>query len=394
MHLLVLNCGSSSIKFAWFHASPLVCLLRGQLEAIGSKDARLILEQPERPKHSESCRVFDFRQALDYVAQALQREGLAAPEAVGHRVVHGGERFKAPVVINDAIVAAIGATIPLAPIHNPANLEGIKLARTLWPDAVQVAVFDTAFHQSMPPWAFHYAVPRSWYQDFGIRRYGFHGISHAYVAKRAAAFLGKPLATLDLISFHLGNGASACAIARGQSQDTSMGLTPLEGLVMGTRPGDLDPGALLHLLHQHQIRPAELEELLNFSCGLKALCGMSDMRQIHAAIARGSQDAELALEIFCYRVKKYLGAYLAVLGGADAIVFTGGIGENDFEVRARSLAGLERFGIAIDEDKNRCVLEDVMEIQSERAIIKVLVIATDEEREIAENILNLLEVPP
>ncbi|MFN3919388.1 MAG: acetate/propionate family kinase, partial [Methylohalobius sp.] len=343
---------------------------------------------------SANCPACAHRQALDRIAQALQREGLPAPDAVGHRVVHGGARFKAPAVIDEAVLAAIKATIPLAPLHNPPNLEGINLARALWPDAVQVAVFDTAFHQTMPPRAFRYAVPQDWYRDFGIRRYGFHGLSHAYVAKRAAAFLGKPLASLKLISFHLGNGASACAIAGGQSQDTSMGLTPLEGLVMGTRPGDLDPGALLHLLQQRQIRPAELKERLNFSCGLKALCGMSDMRQIHADIARGSKDAELALEIFCYRVKKYLGAYLAVLGGADAIVFTGGIGENDFEVRARSLAGLERFGIAIDEAKNRCVLEDVMEIQSERASIKVLVIATDEEREIAENVLNLLEVPP
>ncbi len=392
MHLLVLNLGSSSIKFACFRAAPLVCLRRGQLEAIGSADARLILKEAGGQKRSGGCPAGDYHQALDQIAQALRREGLPPPDAVGHRVVHGGDRFKAPAVIDETVIAAIEATIPLAPLHNPVNLEGIRLARKLWPGAVQVAVFDTAFHQSMPTCAFRYAIPKAWYEDFGIRRYGFHGISHAYVAKRTADFLGKPLATLDLITLHLGNGASACAIAKGQSRDTSMGLTPLEGLVMGTRPGDLDPGALLHLLRQRRIPPEELEEVLNFGCGLKALGGESDMRQIHTAIAGGSKDAELALEVFCYRVKQYLGAYLAVLGRVDAIAFTGGIGEHDPKVRALSLTGLEPFGIAVDEAKNRRPLQDVMEIQSDLATIKILAVATDEEREIAENILTLLQL--
>lgn len=388
MHLLVLNCGSSSIKFACFRAAPLVCLLRGQLEAIGSADARLILEEPGGQQRHQACPARDYHQALEHLSHHLKLMGLPAPDAVGHRVVHGGDKFKAPAVIDATVIAAIEATVPLAPLHHPANLAGIRLARKCWPGAVQVAVFDTAFHQSMPPHAFRYAIPRNWYEDFGIRRYGFHGLSHAYVAKRTAGWLGKPLETLDLITLHLGNGASACAIAKGQSRDTSMGLTPLEGLVMGTRPGDLDPGALLHLLSQRRMPPEELDRALNLGCGLKALCGHSDMRQIHTAIAGGNQDAELALEVFCYRVKKYVGAYLAVLGRVDAIVFTGGIGENDPEVRARGLTGLETFGIAIDEDKNRRRLEDVMEIQSGR--IKILVVATDEAREIAENLLTLL----
>jgi acetate kinase len=393
MHLLILNCGSSSIKFAWFQASPLKSLMRGQVEAIGGA-SRLIIEDPSGQKKSQDCHAGDHRQALELIAHFQAHIGLPPPDAIGHRVVHGGERFKTPVAIDEEVIAAIEATVPLAPLHNPANLEGIWLARRLWPQALQAAVFDTAFHQSMPPYASRYAVPPHWYADFGIRRYGFHGISHAYIAKQTAKFLNKPLETLDLISLHLGSGASACAIAKGQSVDTSMGLTPLEGLVMGTRAGDLDPGALLQLLRRCQVPLVELEETLNFGCGLTALCGTNDMRQIHAAIAKGDVNAKLALEIFCYRVKKYVGAYLAALGRADAVVFTGGIGENDPTVRALSLAGLEAFGLAVDAVKNSRRLENVMEIQAEHASIQVLVVATDEEREIAETVLNLLELPP
>ncbi len=367
--------------------------MRGQVEAIGGA-SRLIVEDPSGQKKTQLCSAGNHRQALELIAHAQAHAGLPPPDAIGHRVVHGGERFKAPVAIDEEVIAAIEATVPLAPLHNPANLEGIQLARRLWPEAFQAAVFDTAFHRSMPPYASRYAVPQNWYADLGIRRYGFHGISHAYVAKQAAKFLGKPLAALDLISLHLGSGASACAIAKGQSVDTSMGLTPLEGLVMGTRSGDLDPGALLQLLGRCQMPLAELEETLNFGCGLKALCGTSDMRQIHAAIAKGDVNAKLALEIFCYRVKKYIGAYLAGLGRADAVVFTGGIGENDPKVRALSLAGLEGFGLAVDAAKNSRRLKNVMEIQTEGASIKILVVATDEEREIAENVLNLLDLPP
>lgn len=367
----------------------MVCRLRGEVEAIGNSGARLLVNGRVVP-----CQAQDHRQALEIVAHALQQEGWPTPQAIGHRVVHGGAKFTAPVVIDEKVLAEIEATVPLAPLHNPPNLEGIRLAQKLWPQAPQVAVFDTAFHQTLPPRAFRYAVPKEWYQQLGLRRFGFHGLSHAYVAKRAAEFLGKPLNALRLISLHLGNGASACAIAYGQSVDTSMGLTPMEGLVMGTRPGDVDVGMMLHLLTQHRLSVQELERALNFASGLKGLCGLSDLRQIHAAIAQGDEDAQLALEVFCYRVKKYLGAYWAVLGGADAIVFTGGIGENDPKVRELCVWGLEPLGITIDPNKNRQIGRAVMEIQSPGASIQILVIATDEEREIAENVLTLLEVSP
>ncbi|WP_022949097.1 acetate/propionate family kinase [Methylohalobius crimeensis] len=394
MHLLVLNCGSSSIKFTIFRASSsLSCLLHGQLEAIGTERARLILEGPGGQQHSEKCPSCDYRQGLERIADAFREHDLPPPAGIGHRVVHGGERFQASVVIDPPVMAAIEANIPLAPLHNPANLEGIRLARSFWPTALQMAVFDTAFHQSMPPQAFRYAVPRAWYEDFGIRRYGFHGISHAYVAKRAAEYLDEPLENLNLITLHLGNGASAAAIAKGRGVDTSMGLTPLEGLIMGTRSGDLDAGVLLHLLNHRQMSAEELDRVLNHASGLVGLCGLSDMRRIHTAVAAGDEDARLALDMFCYRVKKYLGAYLAVLGQVDAIVFTGGIGEHDPEVRSRSLADLNGFGIRLDEKKNRRLLTDVMEIQSDRATMKILAVATDEAREIARNMLDLLPRP-
>lgn len=389
MNLLVLNCGSSSIKFAGFRASPLTKAVHGHVEAIGTQAARLILERADGKKDL-ACPGCDYWQALETIAQLAAREGFSAPEAVGHRVVHGGERFQSPAVIDEAVLAALEQTLSLAPLHNPANLEGIRLARLLWPQAVQVAAFDTAFHHTLPPWAYAYAVPQSWYADLKIRRYGFHGLSHAYVAKRAALYLGKPLSSLKLISFHLGSGASACAVSGGQSVDTSMGFTPLEGLVMGTRCGDLDPGVLLHVLRQRSFASEALEHALNEQSGLLGLCGHRDMRQVHQAIAQGDERAVLAFRVFCYRIKKYLGAYLAVLGGADAVIFTGGIGENDPKVREESLSGLERLGIAVDPDKNRQPRAEVIEIQSKKATIPILVIATDEEREIAEILLQFI----
>ncbi len=391
--LLVLNCGSSSIKFEFFSSSDLKSLGGGVLEAIGTPESRLAYRLEGRPAVERQVQVRNHRQGLAMLSQIFEDGGWLAEngrlQAVGHRVVHGGERFQAPAIIDDSVLQAIEATIPLAPLHNPANLEGIRIASRLWPDIPQVAVFDTAFHQTLPEHAFRYAVPEAWYREYGVRRYGFHGISHAYVAKRAAAYLNQPLERLNLISLHLGNGASAAAIAAGRSIDTSMGLTPLEGLVMGTRPGDLDPGILLYLIQQG-FDPDSLDQYLNHRCGLQALAGLHDMRQIHQAIENGDPRARLALEIFCYRIKKYIGAYLAVLDPVDALIFTGGIGEHDTEVRQRCCEKLDRLGLIVDADKNQGTTDDVMEIQSDHGTIKILAIATDEAREIAANLLPFL----
>jgi len=347
MKILVLNAGSSSLKYKLFEGDPLDPVMAGVVESI-------------RPG--------GYRDAILEMEAALGAQGLASlanVDAIGHRVVHGGERFVESTRIEDAVVDAIEALIPLAPLHNPANLEGIRMARAHAPDVPQVAVFDTAFHQSMPPQAYRYALPRDLYTEAGVRRYGFHGTSHAYVARSAAEVLGRDPAQTNLITLHLGNGASVCAIRGGVSVDTSMGMTPLEGLVMGTRSGDLDPAILFYLARERGYTLDALDRLLNRESGLYGLCGESDMRRIHARIAEGDADAALALEIFVYRIRKYIGAYVAVLGRVDGLIFTGGIGENDAVVREMILRDLP-FDIPIR------------------------VIATDEERAIAWETLKTL----
>ncbi len=388
MTYLVLNCGSSSVKFELFAVPSLQSRLKGQIEAIGTGHSRLLVVG----RKEQAGEVADHRQALERIAALLAQTG-AQPRAVGHRVVHGGERFQRPVVVDEAVLEAIEATIPLAPLHNPINLEGIRLARQVWPEAVQVAAFDTAFHQTLPPRAYRYAVPKHWYSAHGVRRYGFHGLSHAHVARKAARFLGRPLEQLNLIVLHLGSGASACAIQGGRSIDTSMGMTPLEGLGMGTRCGDLDPGVLLYLLEQRGLAAAELDRVLNHASGLQGLCGHSDMRAVHAAAASDA-DARLALDIFCYRLKKYIGAYLAVLGRLDALIFTAGIGENDAEVRVACLEGLERFGLVLDPKRNRRPLETVLPLHAAESATAILAVATDEAREIAQGMAELLSPTP
>ena len=310
--VFVVNCGSSSLK--WSVVDDEVDSAVGR--TVGS--------------------VSDHAAALDAVlASEPPLDGLVA---VAHRVVHGGERFSAPVLINDAVLAAIRDLSVLAPLHNPVNADGIEVARRAFPDLPHVAVFDTAFHASLPPRAFTYAVPRAW----GVRRYGFHGTSHAYVAREAARLLGRE--AIDCIVLHLGNGASATAVKAGRSIDTSMGLTPLEGLVMGTRSGDVDPALVAHVRRTRNLSDDEIDAVLNSRSGLLALAGDNDMREVHRRIATGDAAAELALDVYCYRIRKYVGAYMAALGGCDAIAFTAGVGENDPVVRARSLAGLERLG--------------------------------------------------
>jgi acetate kinase len=375
-HILVINSGSSSLKFSVYDMRGEREIAAGKIEHIG-----------ERSREGAAGPA-DHRAAL---AQALA--GIAdrdAIVAVGHRVVHGGERFLAPARMDAATLAELARVDALAPLHNPANRLGIALGMELLPGRVHVAVFDTAFHHSLPPAARHYAVPAEW-RARGVRRYGFHGTSHRYVSREAARMLGKTAAETNLISLHLGNGCSVTAVRGGLSVDTSMGMTPLEGLVMGTRPGDIDAGALLHLLREG-MAPQELDEALNHHSGLRGLCGENDMRAVHALAAAGNADAALAIEAWCYRVRKYLGAYGAVLGRVDALVFTAGIGEHDPDIRARVLAGLEWFGVRLDAERNRaCRGQRAAAIHAPSSRVAILVIPTNEELEIAREVLGLLE---
>jgi len=353
MKILVLNSGSSSVKY--------------QLYARDDTVAEGIVE-----------RVTDHDAALGEVTERLDLAGL---DGVGHRVVHGGLRFSEPTLITDEIVSAVRELIPLAPLHNPANLAGIEVARKLLPGVPQVAVFDTAFHRTLPEEAATYAIDADLAREHGVHRYGFHGTSHAYVSRRTAALLGRPLETVNTITLHLGNGASACAVEGGRSVATSMGLTPLEGLVMGTRSGDIDPGALLYLARTAGMSVDDLDALLNQRSGLRGLAGVGDMREVLSRRAAGDRAATLALAVYCRRIKQYVGAYYALLGRLDAIAFTAGVGERAAAVRAESLAGLSRMGIEIDTERNERVKEGI--ISPDSAPVAVLVVPTDEELEIA-----------
>jgi len=399
MIVVVINSGSSSIKYEVFEISGFSVLSSGLLERIGESESRhtyraygasgTVKETVRRGKvanHEEG-----FRFILSMPAESAVIKGPVEIFGIGHRVVHGGEAFREPALIDEKVIETIRELIPLAPLHNPANLLGIEAARRAFPGVPQVAVFDTAFHQSMPPHAFIYALPYSLYALHRVRRYGFHGTSHLWVAKKAADHLEKPLASLNLITFHLGNGASAAAIRQGLSVDTSMGMTPLEGFVMGTRSGDLDPAIPFYLKRVTGLAYAELEALLNKGSGLKGICGANDMREILQMAHRGDAQAQLALELYCYRVKKYLGAYTAVLGRVDAIVFTGGIGENAALIRKQCCQGLEVLGITVDDVKNERTYEEVMEIQRDGAPVKVLAVRTKEEREIAQQTLSAIK---
>jgi acetate kinase len=398
MMVVVINSGSSSVKYEVFEASDFSILSSGLLERIGESESRhthrafgpsgTVKETVRRGRvgnHEEG-----FRFILSMPADSPVIANPAELFGVGHRVVHGGEAFREPALIDEKVVETIREMIPLAPLHNPANLLGIEAARRVFPGVPQVAVFDTAFHQSMPPHAFIYPLPYSFYALHRVRRYGFHGTSHFWVAKKAAAHLGKPLRFLHLITLHLGNGASAAAIQNGVSVDTSMGMTPLEGLVMGTRCGDLDPAVPFYLRRVTGMPEGDLEALLNKGSGLKGICGANDMREILRMADHGEPLSQLALELYCYRVKKYIGAYFAALGRVDAVVFTGGIGENAAPIRKRCCQGLEALGITVDDGKNEKACAEVLEIQRDGAPVKVLAVRTKEEREIAEQTMAAL----
>lgn len=388
--ILVINCGSSSIKYQIFDVLNFSVLASGLLERIGESKSSLrhrwLKAENTYEDLEETRHVPDHSKGFDWIVDANARASSDSERAlfgIGHRVVHGGELFSEPTIIDDKVIAAVREMIPLAPLHNPANLIGIEVARERRPDVPQVAVFDTAFHQTMPPRAFHYALPQELYKTHHVRRYGFHGTSHHFIAKKAAEHLGRSLDTLNLITLHLGNGASATAIRKGKSVDTSMGMTPLEGLVMGTRCGDIDPAIHFYLGRVTGKTNEELETIFNKESGLKGICGANDMREIIRRVKKGDEHAQLAIDIYCYRIRKYVGAYSAVLGQVDALVFTGGIGENAALIRKVCCEDLDRLGIVIDIQKNEAPSQGVSEIQEKTSAVRILVIPTNEELEIA-----------
>lgn len=395
-HVLVLNSGSSSIKYRLF-GPDLDVLATGLVERIGERmgrcSHRVVTSDGREVDEVDDAPVEDHDAGFATIVDVLERAGLADRlGAIGHRVVHGGAEFSAPTVIDDAVRERIAAQVPLAPLHNPGNLVGIEVAGRLRPDVPQVAVFDTAFHATLPPSAYRYAVPTEVYRDHGVRRYGFHGTSHAFVASRAAEYLRRPIEDLALVTLHLGNGASVAAIDAGRSVDTSMGLSPLEGLVMGTRSGDLDPAVVFHLVRNAGMSPDEVETMLNRGSGLLGLCGDNDVRTIEARATAGDADARLAFDVYAHRIRRYLGAFAAVLGRLDAVVFTAGVGENADTVRAGVCRDLAILGIELDPVRNQGARaadapDGVVPIHAETSRVAVLVIATDEEREIATQTL-------
>ena len=396
--LLVVNCGSSSLKYNLFDTGDPARSARGVVERIGAEGTKLV----HRFAGSEVVRQLPkggFGDAFAAVVEALvSKQGGALSSrdeiaAVGHRVVHGGERFSTATVLDEAVIREIEAVAPLAPLHNPANLLGIREARRLWPDVPHVAVFDTAFHHTLPEYAYLYGLPHELYEKHRIRRYGFHGTSHLYVALKAAQFLRRPFNSLEIVSCHLGNGASCCAVDHGRSVDTSMGLTPAEGLIMGTRAGDVDAGALVHLMRTEGMGADQIDELVNKKSGLKGLSGISnDMREIEEAAQAGNARALTAFKAFAYRVRKYIGAYAAAMGGIDVVVFTGGIGQGSARARTLACQGLEWMGIRLDEARNRDArgFEEVCRISQDDAPVEVIVVPTDEERMIARETLRAL----
>ncbi len=391
--VLVINSGSSSIKYQLVDVEAQAAIASGVVERIGQEvgsvthtgpDGKTTLEQP----------IPDHETGMDVVLRLFSEHGpVLEPSvlrAVGHRVVQGGDVFGGPALVDDEVYAAIEALSDLAPLHNPANLAGIKAARHAFPDAPHVAVFDTSFHQSLPAAAYTYAIDREVAAEYKIRRYGFHGTSHKFVSHLTAELIGKPVEEANIIVLHLGNGASATAVRGGESVETSMGLTPLEGLVMGSRSGDIDPAVVFHLQRVAGMSTDDIDVLLNRKSGMLGLCGLTDMRDVHKAAGEGDAAAATALEVYYHRIKGYVGQYYAQLGRVDAIAFTAGVGENDERVRAHSLAGLERLGIAVDPARNAGRSSQPKVISPDGAEVTVLVVPTNEELEIAREAVALL----
>jgi len=394
MKILVINAGSSSIKFQLYQMPQTKVLAKGLLERIGEEGSKLSYNYDDKT-HCAETKIEDHEQAMELILNTLADKEVGVIEeigeisAVGHRVVHGGEQYTGSVLIDDEVIASIEKFADLAPLHNPPNLTGIRSAQHKLPGAKQVACFDTAFHASIPRVAYMYALPYQFYEKYRVRRYGFHGTSHKYVTRRAAALLGKDAAEVNVITCHLGNGCSITAVKNGKSIDTSMGLTPLEGVVMGTRTGDFDPAILFYLADKgYDIKT--LNTVCNKKSGLLGISGVSnDMRNLVELAEKGNDRAKLAIDIFCYRIKKYIGTYTAVLDTVDAVVFTGGIGENAIEARAQICKGLTQIGIELDADKNNATLRKEGQISTDNSKVKVFVIPTDEEAVIVSDTYEL-----
>ena len=401
MKILVINTGSSSIKYELFDVDNHKILAGGMAEKIGEESGILthkrILPNGESSEEVEEGLISDHHEGLNRIVALLVDpvNGVIADKgeisAIGHRVVHGGEAFHSTVIIDDEVIAAVKENISLAPLHNPPNLTGIEVAGSIFPDAQQVAVFDTAFHQTIPMRAFLYAIPYEMYARHKVRRYGFHGTSHAYVSEQAAEYFGRPLGELNLITIHLGNGASMAAIQAGKCVDTTMGMTPLAGLVMGTRSGDVDPALPFFLADNLGMTPKDIDNILNKESGLKGMCGTNDMREVIEKKDEGDEQAEIALDVYTYRIKKYIGAYFAVLESLDGLVLTAGIGENAPYIRELSCKGLNRLGIEIDPERNNRAGNGIREINPPGSEVKVLVIPTNEELKIARETKRVIE---
>lgn len=397
MKILVLNCGSSSVKYKLIDSSDKKVLAEGGVEKIGLQDSFLKFKLNDGSKETITVKMKDHKDAVKEVLKVLTdpEKGVIKSfdeiGAVGHRVVHGMEYFNKSVIITPEVIERVKECYPVAPLHNPANVTGIEAVTDIMPNTPQVAVFDTAFHQTMPAKAYMYALPYKDYQRFGIRRYGFHGTSHRYVSRRACEFLGLPYEKQRIITCHIGNGASITAIKDGKSVDTSMGLTPTEGLMMGTRVGDIDPGALVYLMESRGIGAEQLQKIINKESGVLGVSGISnDMRDIENAIKEGDKRAKLAMDMYEYRILKYIGAYTAVLGGVDIIVFTGGVGENQIGTREEICKKLEFLGVTFNAEANKVRGEEI-EISDKDSKVHVVVIPTDEEMMIAEDTEKLVE---
>ena len=396
MKILVLNCGSSSIKYKLFDMTTKEVLAQGGIEKIGLKDSFLKLTLPNGEKKILEKDIPEHTAGIEFILNTLVSpeygaiKSLDEINAVGHRMVHGGERFSESVLLNKEVLDAFIACNDLAPLHNPANLKGVNAVSAILPNVPQVGVFDTAFHQTMPDYAYMYAIPYELYEKYGVRRYGFHGTSHRYVSQRVCEFLGVDPKGKKIITCHIGNGGSISAIKDGKCIDTSMGLTPLEGLVMGTRSGDIDAGAVTFIMEKEGLNATGVSNLLNKKSGVLGVSGVSsDMRELEAAVAAGNPKAILAEKMYFYRIKKYIGAYAAALGGVDIILFTGGVGENQANCRSEVCEGLEFMGVKIDLEKNKVRGEEAI-ISADDSKVTVAVIPTDEELMIASDTLAIL----
>lgn len=396
MKVLVLNCGSSSIKYQLFDMTDTSVLTKGLVDKIGMNGATLTNHRNDGDSVRLEGEIIDHQQGIEYVLGVITSqkhgsiESIEEIKAVGHRVVHGAEKFHSSVFITDEVIQQMENCVELAPLHNPPNLKGIYAMKSLLPNIPQCGVFDTAFHQTMPAYAYMYALPYSLYKKYGVRRYGFHGASHRFVSKKASEVLNVNYEDLKIISCHLGNGASITAIKGGLSVDTTMGLTPVEGLMMGTRVGDVDAGALTFIMNKEEIGVNQLNTLINKQSGVLGVSGVSsDMREVEIAAADGHERAQLSLEMYYYRVKKYIGAYAAAMGGVDVIIFTGGVGENAIDARKDMVSGLEFLGAELDETKNK-IRGKLAIVSKDESKCKIMVIPTDEELVIAQDTMQII----